>query len=104
LFGLLKARSKRDFPRRSARRPRRLPRLELLADRTLPSTTFLVTNTGDNGGVNPTPGTGTGTLRQAIVDADYYNTGTATSQDVIQFDIPTTDPGYNSTTHGFSIH
>lgn len=32
--------------------------------------TFTVTNTGDNGGVNPARGTGTGTLRQAIVDAD----------------------------------
>jgi hypothetical protein len=30
----------------------------------------MVTNTGDNGGINPTVGAGTGTLRQAIVDAD----------------------------------
>jgi autotransporter-associated beta strand protein len=28
----------------------------------------VVTNTGDNGGVNPAPGAGTGTLRQALVD------------------------------------
>ena len=28
---------------------------------------FVVTNTGDNGGVNPLPGAGTGTLRQALV-------------------------------------
>src|SRR5215510_13481427 len=32
--------------------------------------TFTVTNTGDNGGINPAPGAGTGTLRQAIVDAN----------------------------------
>lgn len=32
--------------------------------------TFTVTNTGDNAGVNPVPGAGTGTLRQAIVDAN----------------------------------
>jgi len=31
---------------------------------------FTVNNTGDNGGVNPAPGAGTGTLRQAIVDAN----------------------------------
>ena len=34
------------------------------------ATAFTVTNTGDNGGVNPAPGAGTGTLRQAIVDAN----------------------------------
>ena len=32
--------------------------------------TFTVTNTGDNGGVDPAPNAGTGTLRQAIVDAN----------------------------------
>ncbi len=32
--------------------------------------TYTVTSTGDNGGVNPAPGAGTGTLRQAIVDAN----------------------------------
>jgi hypothetical protein len=32
--------------------------------------TFEVSSTGDNGGVNPAPGAGTGTLRQAIVDAN----------------------------------
>ncbi|QJR15955.1 choice-of-anchor D domain-containing protein [Usitatibacter palustris] len=31
---------------------------------------YMVTNTGDNGGVNPAPLAGTGTLRQAIVDAN----------------------------------
>jgi hypothetical protein len=32
--------------------------------------TFTVANTGDNGGVNPAPFAGTGTLRQAIVDSN----------------------------------
>lgn len=31
---------------------------------------FTVTNTGDNGGVNPSAGAGTGTLRQAIIDSN----------------------------------
>src|SRR4051812_4791890 len=31
---------------------------------------FLVSNTNDNGGVNPAPLAGTGTLRQAIIDAN----------------------------------
>ena len=38
--------------------------------RRVSAATFTVTNTGDNGGVNPAPGAGTGTLRQAIVDAN----------------------------------
>ena len=38
--------------------------------RVLSAATFTVTNTGDNGGVNPAPGAGTGTLRQAIIDAN----------------------------------
>jgi hypothetical protein len=76
--------------------------LEPLEDRTLLST-YLVTSTGDNGGLNPPAGAGTGTLRQAIVDANAAGTGTAASQDLIQFNIPTTDPGYNSTTGAFSI-
>jgi hypothetical protein len=62
-----------------------------------------VANTGDNGGVNPLAGAGTGTLRQAIVDADAAATGTAANPDLIQFNIPTSDPGYNSTTGGFTI-
>jgi hypothetical protein len=58
-------------PRTKPRTPRRRcrPALELLEDRQLPST-FVVLNTGDNGGVNPAPHAGTGTLRQAIVDAN----------------------------------
>src|SRR5436309_15949295 len=31
---------------------------------------WTVTNTGDNGGVNPAPFAGTGTLRQAIINAN----------------------------------
>ncbi len=92
-------------PRRSKRphRPKRRPglRVEILEDRTVPST-FTVVNTGDNGGVNPAPGAGTGTLRQAIVDADAA-AGTAAMPDLIQFNIPTTDPGYNATTCAFTI-
>jgi hypothetical protein len=38
--------------------------------RVLSAATFTVTNTGDNLGVNPAPGAGTGTLRQAIIDAN----------------------------------
>jgi hypothetical protein len=76
--------------------------LEVLEDRTLLST-YLVTNTGDNGGVNPAHGAGTGTLRQAIVDANYYNTGTAANPDLIQFAISTSDPGYNPTIGVFTI-
>ena len=58
------------------------PTLEALEDRMLLST-FLVTNVGDNGGVNPAPGAGTGTLRQAIVDADAH-----TGSNTIAFNIP----------------
>ncbi|MGG9963428.1 T9SS type A sorting domain-containing protein [Ferruginibacter sp. SUN106] len=34
------------------------------------ATTYTVTNTGDNGGTNPAANAGTGTLRQAIIDAN----------------------------------
>jgi hypothetical protein len=88
--------------RSSGRRFVPRPRLEELEDRTVLST-FLVTNTGDNGGVNPAAGADTGTLRQAIVDADAAGTGTAANPDQIQFAIPTTDPGYNSATGAFTI-
>ncbi|HKA22599.1 MAG TPA: C25 family cysteine peptidase [Blastocatellia bacterium] len=57
------------------------------------STTFTVTNTGDNGGVDPAPGAGTGTLRQAIVDAN-----STPGLDTIAFNIPDTDPNCNATT------
>ncbi|HNB72024.1 MAG TPA: VCBS repeat-containing protein, partial [Acidobacteriota bacterium] len=49
---------------------------------TTPMATFTVTNTGDNGGVDPAPSAGTGTLRQAIVDANA-NAGA----DMITFNI-----------------
>lgn len=62
---------------------------------------FTVTNTGDNGGVNPAPGAGTGTLRQAILDADNAsNTG---EPSLMAFAVPTTDPGYNPATGTFTI-
>jgi hypothetical protein len=63
------------FGSRRARRPlscRQRPAVEQLEDRCLlTAPVFTVTNTGDNNGVNPNPGAGTGTLRQAIVDADH---------------------------------
>jgi hypothetical protein len=108
LFGALRSGSRQSRKRQAGvpavrRRPVG-PRLHLdqLEDRTLLSS-FLVINTGDNGGVNPLPGAGTGTLRQAIVDANAAHTGTAASPDLVQFNIPTTDPGYNSATGAFTI-
>ena len=50
-------------------------------------TTFWVTTTADNGGVNPAPGAGTGTLRQALVDANADPNDTAANPDVIDFNI-----------------
>ena len=74
--------------RRRALRPRRNLRrwaVERMEDRALLST-FWVTKTADNGGVNPAPGADTGTLRQAIIDTnnDTSNQGT----DTIDFAIP----------------
>jgi hypothetical protein len=63
--------------------------------------TFTVTSTGDNGGVNPAPGAGTGTLRQAIVDAD--NASPSGEPSLIAFSIPTTDLGYSTITGAFTI-
>jgi len=63
-----------------ARSLRRRLFLQTLEDRATPAT-FTVTNTGDNGGINPAVGAGTGTLRQAIVDANA-DTGTSESIDV----------------------
>ncbi|MGH2872764.1 MAG: hypothetical protein ACRDL5_09950, partial [Solirubrobacteraceae bacterium] len=48
------------------------------------ASTFTVTNNGDNGGVNPAPAAGTGTLRQAIVDLDALGSASNT----IDFAIP----------------
>jgi parallel beta-helix repeat protein len=47
-----------------------------------PAAILNVTNNGDNGGVDPAPGAGTGTLRQAIVDAN-----STVAADTIQFTI-----------------
>src|SRR5215475_13113998 len=38
-------------------------------------TVFTVTTNNDNGGVNPAPGGGTGTLRQAIIDVNAGSGG-----------------------------
>ena len=67
------------------RRHLRIWTVERMEERTLLST-FYVTNTGDNGGVNPAPGAGTATLRQAIIDADADTANTAA--DTIAFNIP----------------
>jgi hypothetical protein len=80
------------------RRPRTRLFIELLEDRAVPSVTLWVTNTCDDNGVDPAPFAGTGTLRQAIIDA-YYESAPA----VIAFAIPTTDAGYNSVTGTFRI-
>lgn len=60
---------------------------EPLMARTTAAMTFTVTNTGDNGGVNPMAFAGTGTLRQAIVDSNN-NPGA----DTIAFNIPGAGP------------
>jgi hypothetical protein len=73
--------ARRDARIRSIRRTSR-PRLEQLEARLVLSA-FTVVNTGDNGGVDPAPFEGTGTLRQAIIDANA-NPGA----DVIAFNIP----------------
>jgi hypothetical protein len=57
------------------------PIVEILEERLSPAV-FTVTNTLDNGGVNPAPGAGTGTLRQAIIDSNA-----ASSNDTIVFAI-----------------
>ena len=50
--------------------------------------TYMVSNTGDNGGVNPAAHAGTGTLRQAIIDSN----ADGGAQNIIEFDIPGTGP------------
>jgi len=56
--------------------------------------TFTVVNTNDSGACS---------LRQAIIDADAAGTGTAANPDTIAFNIPITDPGYQSSTESFLI-
>jgi titin len=74
----LHAAGTRHLTRRTRKAPPRArPRIHVLEDRLLLST-FWVTNTGDNGGVNPAPGAGTGTLRQAIIDANADSATLAT--------------------------
>ncbi len=58
------------------------PRVEALEDRAVPAV-FTVTSTDDNGGVNPAPFAGTGTLRQAILDANA-----TPGADTIDFALP----------------
>src|SRR4051812_46823965 len=61
----------RPRSRRGTRRRQALQSalFEQMEERTLLSS-FVVTNTGDNGGIDPAPNASTGTLRQAIVDAN----------------------------------
>jgi titin len=68
-------------PGRRAARCR--PAVEPLEERRLPAT-FTVVNVNDNGGIDPAPGARTGTLRQAIVNANA-NPGS----DTIKFNIGT---------------
>jgi hypothetical protein len=61
---------------------------------------FTVTNTGDNGGVDPAVGAGTGTLRQAIVDS---NADTDPTGATIDFSIPAADSGYTALNQSWTI-
>src|SRR5262245_56452757 len=62
-------RSNRELNAASRRNSKRRLRIESLEDRAVPAV-FTLTKLGGNGGVDPNPGDGTGTLRQAIVDAN----------------------------------
>src|SRR5262249_47768732 len=77
-------------PVTSGKRRRRPLEIELLETRTVLSP-LLVTNTGNQG---------TGSLRQAIADA---NARPASDTVKIEFKIPITDKGYNPTTGIFTI-
>ena len=85
--------------RRASRKLRTTLSLELLEDRTLLSA-YIVTTTAD---------AGPGSLRDAItqINADtshtMYASPTDPTKDEIDFDIPTSDPGYNSATASFTI-
>ena len=92
--------------RRSAR-PRLLkgktsvtrPRLEVLEERTLLSA-YLVTTTADSG-----PGSLCDAINQINLDPSHalYASASNPNVDEIDFNIPTTDPGYNSGTCSFTI-
>jgi hypothetical protein len=86
---------KRQLYVRRARRARAqsfLPFLERVEDRVVLST-FVVTNTYDNGGINPAPFAGTGTLRQAIIDSNATDPNTTGGTSDIVFDIPASTAG-----------
>jgi hypothetical protein len=93
--------SKRRKARTSSKfyQPRRRPRLELLEDRTLLSP-YVVTTTADSG---------LGSLRDAITQTNadishsMYTSLSDPTKDEIDFDIPTTDVGYQSSTGSFLI-
>jgi hypothetical protein len=81
--------SARKHARRSPVKPRAFhPRSELLEGRALPSTLW-VTNTKDDGG---------GSLRFEIAQAEKHP-----ANDMIEFNIPKKDPGYNSSTGSWTI-
>ena len=73
------------FPKRSAQTSVNLGagRVAPASFQTAAAMIFTVMNTGDNGGINPAPNAMTGTLRQAIIDANA-NAGA----DTINFGIP----------------
>ena len=97
----------RDDQKRSLNRRRHKPwaafrpRLEPVENRVLLST-FIVTNTGDNGGVNPAPFAGTGTLRQAIIDSNATDPAASGGTSQIDFAIPaSTDSLFDTPVPGF---
>jgi len=59
--------------------------LILIFSNSINATSFTVTSIGDNGGVNPAVTAGTGTLRQAIVDANADATATTAAPHTITF-------------------
>ena len=107
---------RRQLSLRLARRARTRafrPFLEQVEDRVVLST-FVVTNTGDNLGVDPVPGAGTGTLRQAIIDSNAANALATGGTSEIDFAIPASDPilhpdldvpvpGFNPATQDWTI-
>jgi hypothetical protein len=82
---------RRNRQARSSRLPFR-PGVETLELRLVPAS-FLVTNTQD---------AGAGSLRQAILDANA-NAASNTGLDIIQFDLGTSDPGYNAASGPWTI-